>query len=620
MKTLPQNQPSIWRLIHTLVETTRFRYLAVGNVIVGLRLVSTLFEGIGFAMLLPIMEYMIAGQDLTALQAKSDFWSRLVEMANGLGVTINLVTLLGLSFLSILLRQIFQYLQSLYEIKQSRELDRRVQVACFAEALAMRMSYHDNLRSGDFVNDITNEAHAANSTVFLIFSSIGLALQLVMYFGILVAISLLLTLSLLLVAGLQTLLLRGLMSRSRRVSEEITCSNQSLSSFLIERVRSVRLVRLSGTEADEVATMDAKVRQLNEGIAHVQMIGARIPVVVEPLAVLTMFVLMVMGSDVFGMRIELLLIFAAATLRSLPLMQQLMTNYQGLLSNTGSIKTTIKRMHVLAEEREPVGGWREFAGVRNAIRFENVSFDYGAGTDLPALDGVTLEIPAGRITALVGPSGSGKSTLIDLLPWLREPCAGRITFDGVCSTEFSLKSLRSRVAFVPQSPQVFNESAAQHICYGNAYASDQDIHEAARLAGAADFIDELPDGYDTILGEDGVRLSGGQRQRLDLARVLARKGDILILDEPASGLDADAEEKFRNALTRIRKETAMTVILIAHGFSTVVDADQIIVMKQGKVMASGSHELLMREDGWYAQAFNKQHRVALNSIASVGGK
>jgi ABC-type multidrug transport system fused ATPase/permease subunit len=267
-----------------------------------------------------------------------------------------------------------------------------------------------------------------------------------------------------------------------------------------------------------------------------------------------------------------------------------------------------------------VGGWREFAGVRNAIRFENVSFDYGAGTDLPALDGVTLEIPAGRITALVGPSGSGKSTLIDLLPWLREPCAGRITFDGVCSTEFSLKSLRSRVAFVPQSPQVFNESAAQHICYGNAYASDQDIHEAARLAGAADFIDELPDGYDTILGEDGVRLSGGQRQRLDLARVLARKGDILILDEPASGLDADAEEKFRNALTRIRKETAMTVILIAHGFSTVVDADQIIVMKQGKVMASGSHELLMREDGWYAQAFNKQHRVALNSIASVGGK
>jgi ABC-type multidrug transport system fused ATPase/permease subunit len=309
--------------------------------------------------------------------------------------------------------------------------------------------------------------------------------------------------------------------------------------------------------------------------------------------------------------------FAAATLRSLPLMQQLMTNSQGLLSNTGSIKTTIKRMHTLVEEREPTGGAREFAGVRDAIRFENVSFDYGAGANLPALDGVTLEIPAGRITALVGPSGSGKSTLIDLLPWLREPCAGRITFDDICSTEFSLKSLRSRIAFVPQSPQVFNESAAQHIRYGNAHATEKDIHEAAHLAGAADFIGELPDGYDTLLGEDGIRLSGGQRQRLDLARALARKGDILILDEPASGLDADAEEKFRAALTRVREETGMTVILIAHGFSTVADADQIVVLEQGKVVAHGTHDSLMREDGWYAQAFNKQHRAALNDVASA---
>ena len=169
---------------------------------------------------------------------------------------------------------------------------------------------------------------------------------------------------------------------------------------------------------------------------------------------------------------------------------------------------------------------------------------------------------------------------------------------------------------MPQLPQIFNESAAQHIRYGNAHATDKDIHEAARLSGAADFIDELPNGYDTLLGEDGVRISGGQRQRLDLARALARHGGILILDEPASGLDADAEEKFRHALTRIRGETKITVILIAHGFSTVVDADQIIVLERGKVMACGTHESLMREDGWYSQAFNKQHRAALNGVAS----
>ncbi len=617
MPSTSERQPSVWRLIHTLVEVTKFRYLTVGSVIVGLRFASTLFEGIGFAMLLPVMEFMVSGQDLAALQEGSEFWRRLVEAADGLGVPINLATLLSCSFVSILFRQLFQYIQARYSFRQSLELDRRVQVTGFAEALTMRLKFHDKLRSGDLVNDIVHEAKAANGVVFQIFSSAGLVLQLVLYLSIIVAISFWLTAVLLCMAGLQTLLLRNLLKRTRQVSEEITRGNQNLTSFLVERIRSVRLVRLSGTEADEVANMDSKVRNLNERMATIKMISIRIPVIIEPLAVLTMFTLIIIGADILGMRIELLLMFTAATLRTLPLMQQLMSNHQGFLSAIGSIKATIQRLRTLTEEKEHPGGAREFAGVRDAIRFENISFDYGAGADLPALDGVTLEIPAGRITALVGPSGSGKSTLIDLLPWLREPCSGRITFDGICSTEFFLKSLRSRIAFVPQSSQVFNESAAQHIRYGNAHVSDEDIHEAARLAGAADFIDELPDGYDTLLGEDGVRLSGGQRQRLDLARALARKGDILILDEPASGLDADAEEMFRAALTRIREEMGMTVILIAHGFSTVVAADQIIVLKQGKVIASGTHESLMGESGWYTQAFKKQHRAALNGVASA---
>jgi len=612
-------QPSIWRLIYNLVETTKFHYARVGGIIIGLRMASTLFEGLGFAMLLPIMQYMVAEQDLAALQAESEFWRRLVEAADSYGITINLVILLSVSFISILFRQLFQYLQALYEIRQRLELDRRVQVAGFAEALAARMGFHDNLRSGDFVNDITHEAHKANSSIFVNFTSAGVAIQLIFYMGVIVALSFWLTLVLLIVGALQTIMLRGFMRRSRKISEEITQSNQNLTSFLIERIRSVRLVRLSGTEADETASMDVSVRRLNASIIVAQIISARIPVIIEPLAVLTMFALMVVGSDVLGMRIEWLLMFAAATLRMLPLMQQLMANYQGLLANTGSLKATVKRLNTLAEERESVGGTRVFSGVKNTVRFENVKFDYGVGTELPALDGITLEIPAGRITALVGPSGGGKSTLIDLLPRLREPSYGKITFDDVCGTEFSTKSLRSKIAFVPQSPQVFNESAAQHIRYGNAHATDSDVREAARLAEATDFIDSLPYGYDTVLGEDGVRLSGGQRQRLDLARALARKGDILILDEPASGLDADAEEKFRTALTRIREETGITVILIAHGFSTVVDADQIIVLEQGKVIASGTHDSLMRDEGWYAQAFNKQHRAALNDIAAARG-
>ena len=180
-----------------------------------------------------------------------------------------------------------------------------------------------------------------------------------------------------------------------------------------------------------------------------------------------------------------------------------------------------------------------------------------------------------------------------------------------------MQSLRSGIAFVPQKPQIFNVSAREHIQYGNFQIGEAVIREAALLAGASDFIEALPDGYDTMLGENGVRLSGGQLQRVDLARALARDSSILILDEPASGLDADAEELLREALARIHKDKKITIILIAHGFSTVVESDRIIVLKDGKVEASGTHESLMGESGWYAQAFNKQHRAALNGVVSA---
>ncbi|NQV40659.1 MAG: ABC transporter ATP-binding protein, partial [Nitrosopumilus sp.] len=164
--------------------------------------------------------------------------------------------------------------------------------------------------------------------------------------------------------------------------------------------------------------------------------------------------------------------------------------------------------------------------------------------------------------------------------------------------------------------QVFNESVEQHIRYGNPDINKEEIIKAAKLADAEEFIRELPLGYDTLIGENGVRLSGGQRQRLDLARAVARKSSILILDEPASGLDADAEEHFRRALVRIKENTGVTIVLIAHGFSTVVAADQIIVLKKGHVEESGTHEILMKTSTWYAPAFNKQHHAVLSAPLS----
>src|SRR5690606_11715356 len=173
--------------------------------------------------------------------------------------------------------------------------------------------------------------------------------------------------------------------------------------------------------------------------------------------------------------------------------------------------------------------------------------------------------------AIVGPSGAGKSTLIDLLPRLREPTSGTIFLDDTPITEFSVVSLRSGIAYVPQTPILFNESIADHIRLGKPDATADEVRVAAELAGADEFIRALPNAYDTVIGESGIRLSGGQRQRLDLARALVRSAYILILDEPTSNLDAESEENFRRTLLQLRKRSNTTVIVVAHRLSTIMD-------------------------------------------------
>ena len=232
-----------------------------------------------------------------------------------------------------------------------------------------------------------------------------------------------------------------------------------------------------------------------------------------------------------------------------------------------------------------------------AIRFEQVEFSYRS--DARALDNVTLDIPAGAMTALVGPSGSGKSTLLNLLPRLYEPDAGRILVDGVDIARVAIRSLRERIAMVSQDAVVFNMSALENIAFGRPGASRAEIIQAATDAAANDFISILPDGYDTPLGEGGGDLSGGQRQRIALARAFLKDAPILLLDEATSALDAESEKQVQSALERLKR--GRTTLVIAHRLSTVKDADLIVVMDEGAVVETGKHDELIAKGGVYAR-------------------
>ncbi|MEX0628715.1 MAG: ABC transporter ATP-binding protein/permease, partial [Cucumibacter sp.] len=240
------------------------------------------------------------------------------------------------------------------------------------------------------------------------------------------------------------------------------------------------------------------------------------------------------------------------------------------------------------------------------IRFEDVRFHYDPNR--PILKGISFEVPAGRTIAVVGPSGAGKSTISRLIYRFYDVAGGHITIDGQDIRDVTQESLHAAIGMVPQDTVLFNDSIGYNISYGRPAATDAEVREAARLAQIAKFIDSLPDGYRTPVGERGLKLSGGEKQRVAIARTLLKGPPILILDEATSALDTHTERDIQAALDAVAENR--TTLVIAHRLSTVIHADEIVVLRAGEIVERGSHTELLEMDGLYAQMWSRQREAA----------
>ena len=359
------------------------------------------------------------------------------------------------------------------------------------------------------------------------------------------------------------------------------CSNENLETVKIENQ--------TGTQRDNIVNM--------------QIFLARTSVIIEPIFVLSVFVLLFTSKKFFGLSTGETGLFIIILLRIIPIIKELVENSQSVIALYGSLNVVETRLEEMNQAKERRDGGKIFHGIRKSIEFKNVSFTYDKNRR--TLKKINVKILPKQITAIVGPTGSGKSTFVDMLPRLREPDEGKILFDDDILSSLDIMTLRKKIAYAPQNPQIINTTFLEYIAYGNKDKSMSSIERSARLSGAHEFISKKPKGYKTFVGEDGGNLSGGQRQKIDLARVLLRDASILIFDEPTSHLDLKSRESFLKTLRKLKTKISKTIIIIAHDIQKISFVDKIIVIKNGKIAKIGSHKKLIQSKNWYSETLKQ---------------
>jgi ATP-binding cassette, subfamily B, bacterial MsbA len=375
-----------------------------------------------------------------------------------------------------------------------------------------------------------------------------------------------------------------------------------LSVVLSEAMDGRRIIKAYGLEAHSIARVDARLKaRLRTLLKAVRLRAAAAPVTDLFLGAVVGLVLFVAGWQALHGQITLNAF--AGFLAALLLAQQPLRNLSQLWPTASAGMAAATRMFAAIDTRPAIvnrPGAQALIPKGGGVSFRDVTFAYHADAG-DTLSGVTLDIPAGKKIALVGPSGAGKTTIFNLLLRFYESDGGAIALDGQEIKSVTLESLRAAISVVTQEAVLFDESIADNIALGKPGALLGEIKAAARNAAAHDFIEAMPEGYDTRVGEGGLKLSGGQRQRVAIARAMLRNAPILLLDEATSALDAESERQVQESLSRLMK--GRTTIVIAHRLSTVVDADRIYVLEKGRVVQSGSHAELLAADGLYASLY-----------------
>tara|TARA_B100001057_G_scaffold320355_1_gene320633 strand:- start:4170 stop:5900 length:1731 start_codon:yes stop_codon:yes gene_type:complete len=395
-------------------------------------------------------------------------------------------------------------------------------------------------------------------------------------------------------------------SLGKRIGKVTTQSQEVsgfLNSFFIEIIKNHKIIKIFQNENYENSRLSKIINSFKEKVVKIEIVMTRATPIMETLTGLMIGGLIYYsGNLIIQGELELnnFFSFLAAMMLAYQPVRTLATLNMGIHQGLSAAKRIIP---IIEDENEDKNSHQDLEITKGNINFEDVSFKYSESLQ-NILQKINLNIKSGEMTALVGHSGAGKSTILNLIPRFYEPISGKILIDNQPINEYSLKSLRNNISLVSQDVSLFDDTIKNNIRYSKLTASDEEIIEAAKLSNCEEFIKKLPDGYDTIIGENGIRLSGGEKQRLSVARAILKKSKIILLDEATSSLDAETEDKIQKAINYLTKNK--TTIVIAHRLSTILNSNMIYVIDSGNVIAKGSHKELLNTSLIYQNFYEKQ--------------
>jgi subfamily B ATP-binding cassette protein MsbA len=477
----------------------------------------------------------------------------------------------------------------------------------YSHVQRLSLSYHDQKQSGDLISRVTSDIDAIQSFIASgLLGAFANSLTLIGMLGVMLYINWQFTLIALSVAPLLFAVIFSYTRRIKKASREVRKKEGEIVSVIQEVLTSIRVVKAFGREDYEQKRLEEESLESVEIALRARGLKAKLSPIVE--------IIVAVGTSMvlwFGARMVLHGSLAAGSLVVfifyLGKMYKPMQELSKMTDSYSKASVGYERIReVLDTHREVVNlpGARVARTFHGKIEFEHVRFEYEP--ERPILRDVSFCIEPGQVAALAGPTGAGKTTIISLIPRFYDPVAGAVKIDGIDVRQFTQESLRQQISFVLQETLLFHGPIWSNIAYGKPGASRKEILRAAEVANAHEFIEKMPEGYDTIVGERGVTLSGGQRQRIAIARAVIRNTPILILDEASSGLDAGSEKLVFEALDRLME--GKTSIVIAHRLSTIRRADNILVVKDGAIVERGRHSELLQFGGLYSELYHLQFR------------